>query len=265
MLTFTTGAPKPTNTLKGQIVDWGTSRPAGNALVVATLLPDSLPYRGVADSSGRFSLGPLPNGDYLVTGVIDENLTNGKARGRPTPPLASPGASLMSASCGPSFTTPCRPGSRRSRSTTACRPPSPSPRSSTRASGSRPKMCGCACCRIPCRWRCASILPAPVDDSLHGSATLGQTRPRPRTRWLRTRAGAQKTRADTSGSTRGTGMRSGLTARPPLYERLVLRVPRPWRPGSRLVLEIKGVRNITGVSGDAAGCRRREAVRAEGR
>ncbi|HEV8455509.1 MAG TPA: Ig-like domain-containing protein, partial [Gemmatimonadales bacterium] len=73
VLTFTTGAPRPTNTLQGQIVDWGTSRPAGNALVIATLLPDSLPYRGVADSGGRFSLGPLPSGDYLVTGVLDEN------------------------------------------------------------------------------------------------------------------------------------------------------------------------------------------------
>ncbi len=39
VLTFTTGAPRPQNTLKGTVVDWTTSRPAANALIVATLLP----------------------------------------------------------------------------------------------------------------------------------------------------------------------------------------------------------------------------------
>src|SRR5688572_19033260 len=73
VLTFSTGAPRPQTTLEGQVVDWSTSRPAPGALVIASLLPDSLPYRGVADSSGRFSLGPLPQGDYIVSGVLDQN------------------------------------------------------------------------------------------------------------------------------------------------------------------------------------------------
>ncbi|HEX5576481.1 MAG TPA: Ig-like domain-containing protein, partial [Gemmatimonadales bacterium] len=34
VLTFTTGAPRPQNTLKGVVVDWSTSRPAPAALVV---------------------------------------------------------------------------------------------------------------------------------------------------------------------------------------------------------------------------------------
>ena len=55
------------------MIDWSTSRPVAGALVVASLLPDSLPYRGVADSSGHFSLGPLPQGDYLVNGVLDQD------------------------------------------------------------------------------------------------------------------------------------------------------------------------------------------------
>ena len=54
-------------------MDWNTGRPAGGALVIASLLPDSLHYRGVADSTGRFSLGPLPQGDYSVSGVIDQD------------------------------------------------------------------------------------------------------------------------------------------------------------------------------------------------
>jgi len=73
VLTFSTGAPRPQTTLEGQVVDWSTSRPAPGALVIAALLPDSLPYRGVADSSGRFSLGPLPQGEYIVSGVLDQN------------------------------------------------------------------------------------------------------------------------------------------------------------------------------------------------
>ncbi|MDF3052731.1 MAG: hypothetical protein K0S19_836, partial [Geminicoccaceae bacterium] len=73
VITFSTGAPRPQATLEGQVFDWNTSRPAPRALVIASLLPDSLPYRSVADSSGRFSLGPLPPGEYLVSGVIDQN------------------------------------------------------------------------------------------------------------------------------------------------------------------------------------------------
>jgi hypothetical protein len=73
VLTFTTGAAKPANVIQGLVVDWETSRPVANALVVATLMPDSLPYRGIADSSGKFTLGPIPAGDYLVSGVVDQN------------------------------------------------------------------------------------------------------------------------------------------------------------------------------------------------
>ena len=50
-------------------------RPPGApmALVVALLLPDSLPYRGVADSSGTSRSGPLPAGTTCCRGVLDEN------------------------------------------------------------------------------------------------------------------------------------------------------------------------------------------------
>ena len=48
----------PPTTIDGPVVDWTTSRPAPGALVEALLLPDSLPYRGLADSSGRISARP---------------------------------------------------------------------------------------------------------------------------------------------------------------------------------------------------------------
>jgi len=73
VLTFSTGAPRPTTTLRGMVVDWGTQRPQRLALVEARLLPDSLAYRALTDSAGRFVLGPLPAGEYLVYGVLDQN------------------------------------------------------------------------------------------------------------------------------------------------------------------------------------------------
>jgi hypothetical protein len=73
VVTFTTGAPLPTAGLSGRIGDWTTGRAAGRALVEAVLLPDSLPYRAVADSTGRFRIAPLPSGDYLLLGVVDQN------------------------------------------------------------------------------------------------------------------------------------------------------------------------------------------------
>jgi hypothetical protein len=73
IITFTTGAPLPTTVLSGRVVDWGTQRPPPRALVEAVLLPDSTGYRTATDSAGRFRLGPLPAGEYLVYGVLDQN------------------------------------------------------------------------------------------------------------------------------------------------------------------------------------------------
>ena len=71
IVTFRTGGPAPETTLRGSVHDWVAGRPARGALVEAVLLPDSLTYRALADSNGAFVLGPLPKGEYLVYGVID--------------------------------------------------------------------------------------------------------------------------------------------------------------------------------------------------
>ena len=73
VVTFTTGAPLPAATLSGRIVDWVTGRMASQALVEAILLPDSLRYRMLSDSSGGYTFGPLPRGEYLVYAIIDQN------------------------------------------------------------------------------------------------------------------------------------------------------------------------------------------------
>jgi hypothetical protein len=73
VITFTTGAPLPTDTLRGLVVNWETRRPAPRAMIEAILLPDSLPYRSATDSVGAFALGPLPPGEYLVYAALDQN------------------------------------------------------------------------------------------------------------------------------------------------------------------------------------------------
>jgi hypothetical protein len=251
ILTFTTGAPKPQATVRGVVVDWNTSRPAGGALVIANLLPDSLPYRGVADSSGRFSLGPLPGGDYLVTGVLDQNQNQlqdareayGTAQtqgGRPdvgevwafvhdtTPPRIQTVTVDDSVSATVTFAQKLDPRQRLTPRDARLRLlPDSTP------------------------VAIASILPKPVDDSLHRRAPARDTTAaaadtlEPPDSVPQQRAGAPaRGRAPTT---------EVLTSRPPLFDRLVVRVPRPWSPGARLVLELRGVRNVTGVAGNAVG------------
>lgn len=76
VITFTTGAPVPVRFISGRVVDWATARPSPLALVEALLLPDSLAYRTTADSTGRFTFGPLPEGEFIVAGAIDQNRNN---------------------------------------------------------------------------------------------------------------------------------------------------------------------------------------------
>ncbi|HWO88520.1 MAG TPA: Ig-like domain-containing protein, partial [Gemmatimonadales bacterium] len=51
VVVFSTGPQLPEATLSGTLVDWIGARAAALALVEAVLLPDSLPYRTITDSS----------------------------------------------------------------------------------------------------------------------------------------------------------------------------------------------------------------------
>jgi hypothetical protein len=251
VLTFSTGAARPQTTLEGQVVDWSTGRPAPGALVVASLLPDSLPYRGVADSSGRFSLGPLPQGDYIVNGVLDQNTDH---RQDPREAYASVRVPRGKSAVGELWTFV--------HDTSA-------PRIQTVAVDDSVKATVTFSQKLDPRQRLGprdvslrllpdstpvavlSILPQPVDDSIKGI----------RTRTEDSTGVLDSTGIDTSRAGRriAPGRRgpaadeAPLTSRPPLYDRLVLRVPRPWAPGSRLALEVRGVKNVSGVAGNAAG------------
>ena len=42
-------------------------------------------------------------------------------------------------------------------------------------------------------------------------------------------------------------------ARPPLSSQLVVRVGRPWKPGTTYVVTVRGIRNVTGTTGEVRG------------
>jgi hypothetical protein len=260
VLTFTTDAELPTTTLDGIVVDWTTSRPAPAALVEALLLADSLPYRGLADSSGHFSLGPLPAGDYLVRGVIDENRNNVAdpreafdsvrlARGKTaagelwafvhdtTPPRIQEVtvADSVSATVALSQTLDPRQHLPLSAVTVRILPDS-----------------------TPVRV--TSLLTKLEDDSLHrrpppAKDSLADTTRRERP-GIREVPEAPPPRAPGRGAQPRGQPRvqpAALTSRPPLTDKLVVRVERPWTPDGKYVVEIRGVRNTTGVAGDVRG------------
>jgi hypothetical protein len=72
MVVFSTGATIPTLHITGTVFDWVAGRPAMRALLQA-VTPDSSIYLAQSDTVGHFSLGPLPEGTYLVRAVMDAN------------------------------------------------------------------------------------------------------------------------------------------------------------------------------------------------
>lgn len=260
VLTFTTGAPLPTTMIDGTVVDWTTSRPAAGALVEAVLLPDSLPYRGIADSTGHINLGPLPEGQYLVRGVLDENrnlqldgreafdtvrLAPGKtAAGElwafvhdTTPPRIREVTVVDSTSASIELSQSLAPGQRIAPSQVTVRTlPDSTP------------------------IRVTSVLPKPLDDSLNRRATPARdttardTTRRDTTAADTTRPGGRRGVIEPGpGRPRGRTELEPLASRPPLSDRLILRVPQPWKPEGKYEVEIRGLRTVSGVTGDVRG------------
>jgi hypothetical protein len=80
---FSTGPTMPRLNILGRAFDWVGGRPSPGAMIEATLLPDSIPYVGVTDSLGRFSVGPLDDGTYLVRAMMDNNKNRALDAGEP--------------------------------------------------------------------------------------------------------------------------------------------------------------------------------------
>lgn len=251
VLTFTTGGPAPSLSIDGTVVDWTTSRPAAGALVEALLLPDSLDYRGLADSTGRFALGPLPAGAYLVRGVIDQDHDNTfePREAFDTVRLAQGKTSAGELWAFVHDTTPPRIRE----ITVADSLAANVALSQTMDPNQRLALSAVTVRILPDSTpvRVTSILPKPVDDSLHRPAapardTTADTTKRPGI-----------TEVPKGGAPRGrrppAGQLEPLTSRPPLTDQLVVRVAEPWKPGGKYDVNIRGVRNTTGVVGDVRG------------
>jgi hypothetical protein len=71
---FSTGRTFPQFSIPGRIFDWAGQRPADHGYIEAISKGDTtVVYLAMSDSSGNFDVGPLPNGPYLVRGIIDQN------------------------------------------------------------------------------------------------------------------------------------------------------------------------------------------------
>jgi hypothetical protein len=79
---FSTGPTIPPDRITGTVFDWAAERPAARALMQA-LTPDSIVYLAQSDSIGRFTVGPLPRGRYLVRAIIDQNGNRALDRNEP--------------------------------------------------------------------------------------------------------------------------------------------------------------------------------------
>jgi len=258
VITFTTGAPLPDRTLRGLVVDWTTSRPAPLALVEALLEPDSLPYHALTDSSGRFAIGPLPRGTYLVRGVIDENHDF-----QPGPREAFDSARVAArdtATTVPELwafvhdTTPVRIRGitvADSVSATVEFSQSLDPRQRLAPSAIMLRL-------LPdsSAVKVVSLLPKPVDDSLHRGTAGKDTTARDTTgrdTTARERPGLRQVEGPGAEARAKREANKPLTTRPGLSDQLVLRVSQPWKPEAKYELELHGVRNVSGVAGDARG------------
>ena len=78
-LTFSTGPTIPKLRLEGIAFDWVQGKPARAWLEAIT--PDSVIYLAQTDSTGRFVLGPLLDGTYLVKAYTDQNNNRALDRG----------------------------------------------------------------------------------------------------------------------------------------------------------------------------------------
>lgn len=257
IVTFTTGAPVPEDSLSGTVIDWKVGRPSAGALVEAVLLPDSLVYRAVTDSSGSFRLGPLPRGAYVVYGVLDGNKN---LRREPREAFDSIRVAPDSARVGDLYafvhdTLPPRiqtvsPSDSVTATVTFALPLDPAQRLDSSAVTLRKLpdsvAVGVRALRIPSPQTEGPKLPEPggpvVRDSLPKAAGAARDT-------LKPAADTAQPVVDTL-PPRDTLSAGQPARRPALNDRLVLEAAEPWKPGDRFLVEIRGVRTVSGIEGN---------------
>ena len=262
VLTFSTGGEPPTDTLRGLAIDWVAGKPARQALIELVLLPDSLVYRAVADSGGRFELGPLPRGTWRAFGAVDQNRNLRRDRRESFDSVEVPAGSAAVAplwliprdTLGPRLTS-LTPTDSLSAVATFSQPLDPRQSFDSIEATLRLQSDSSI---VPFR----SLLPAPVDDSLQKlrrqhddsvraasdtarrDSTAGLPRP------PAGRAGPEP-RPASAGRAGDPVTDSIIASRPALVDKLVLRVDSAFRADTKYVLEIGRIRSAAGVTGQA--------------
>jgi hypothetical protein len=249
VVTFTTGADVPTDSLAGAVIDWKAGRPSAGALVEAVLQPDSLVYRAQADSSGNFRIGPLPRGEYVVYGVLDANRN---LRREPREAFDSIRVPAESAGVGDlyAFTHDTLPPRIQSASSidsatatiTFAAPLDPAQPLDTGAVSLRKLPDSVA---VPVR---ALRRPEREPVARAGAKVEGDSTGRRDSLATPNDTLPPRPPADTARALARTDSVPGR--RPALGDRLILEAASPWKPGDRFLLEIRGVRTVSGTRGD---------------
>jgi hypothetical protein len=273
VITFTTGAPVPTTTLSGRVIDWMSRKLAAGTLVEAVLEPDSLPYRALTDTSGRFQIGPLPAGHYLVFAVTDQN-RNRRRESRElfdSVRVDSGGSTVAPLWIQPHDTlapriqsiTPLDSVSAVVQFTAPLDPYAPPPFASLRLvllPDSTPVEGATLLGRIEdstlrARLKAeADSLAALSDSTKRKPAEVAppkpvppKPKPAPTARPSTLRPVTEHPAPDT------TGLGALLASRPPLDDKLVLRVPGRLEPNAKYSLEIQALRGLNSAPGSARG------------
>ena len=252
VVTFSTGAPKPDLTLRGRVYDWTVGRPA-RALIEAVLLPDSLVYRSFSDSAGAYAFGPLPRGQYLVYAVLDQNRNLRREQREAfdsaratdsgtvaelwmfvhdtTPPRLQPPTVLDSQTIALSFTQPLDPALKLDSTTVRVLALPDS---------------------TPVAVR--SVLPQAAHDSLYRPVAPARPRadslklPRPGADSLKLPRPAADSLKPPPRQPLPQPAAQPRLSRPPLNNRLLMRVDSVLVPGKSYAVEVIGARNVTGTT-----------------
>lgn len=262
VVVFTTGDSLPRRALRGRIVDWTTRRAHPRALVEAMRLPDSLVYRGLADSLGYFTLEPLPEGEYLVYGVLDQN---SNFRREPRESWDSARVAAGRDSTGELWMFPHDSTPPRFQSGSLLDSVAVAIVISQQLDPSHEIAADSADVRLlpdSTVVPVGAVLQQTVYDSLYRPAAAAPADS--------ARAAADSARADSIARAReaarlrlpaaeqqrvvppDTVGRGVLTSRPPLTDRLVVRGG-PFRPGARYLVLVRGVRTVSGSVGSVRG------------
>jgi len=265
LVTFTTGAPVPEYTLRGAAYDWTTSQSMRGGLIAAVLEPDSLVYKALTDSSGTYVFGPLPRGTYLVYVGIDQN-RNGRIDPREafdsvrvepdsgqvpelfafihdtTPPRLTPPTAQDSVTLNLTFTQKLDPyKTYDSTAVTVLQLPDSTPVPVTRVvtpaefdsitKGERTEKGE----KVDTMQKVKSDTMQQLNDQKLNKGKLGAAKP----------AGAPA-----GGPRAAAGQRPPVKlSRPPLSDRLIVRLGAPVTPDTRYLVEAHDVKNVTGILG----------------